>query len=84
MSNRVTIDLEDDARRALDQVAQQTNRSVGNLVNHTVRDYLELQELQHRKIEAGIAAADRGEFVTEEELVRIGDKYSMKGRLSRT
>jgi predicted transcriptional regulator len=75
MSNTVTIDLEDDAGRALDRLAQQTNRSVDALVNQAVRDYLNLQEWQWRKIEAGIAAAERGEFATEEELDRIAGKY---------
>jgi predicted transcriptional regulator len=79
MSNTVTIDLEDDARRALDRLAQQTKRSVHDLVNQAVRDYLELQEWQRQKIEAGIAAADRGEFATEAELSRIADKYSLPG-----
>ncbi len=75
MSNTVTIDLEDDAGRALDRLAQQTNRSVDALVNQAVRDLLNLQEWQWRKIEAGIAAAERAEFATEEELDRIAGKY---------
>ncbi len=76
MSEIVTIELEHETRRALDRLAQRTNRSVDDLVNRAVRDYLELQEWQLRKIEAGIAAADRCEFVTEEELARILGKYS--------
>ena len=76
MSNTVTIDLEDDTRFALDRLAQQTGRSVDDLVNQAVRDYLELQEWQRQKIEAGIAAADRCEFTTEDELTRIANKYS--------
>jgi predicted transcriptional regulator len=75
MSNTITIDLEDDARRALDRLAQQTNRSVDELVNQAVRNLLNLQEWQRRKIEAGTAAAERAEFATEEELDRIAGKY---------
>jgi predicted transcriptional regulator len=55
------------------------NRSVDDLVNQAVRDYLALQEWQRQKIAAGIAAADRYEFATEEELARIAGKYSMLG-----
>lgn len=76
MSNTITIDLEDDARQALDRLAQQTGRPIDDLVNQAVRDYLELQEWQRQKVEAGIAAADRGEFATEQELSRIANKYS--------
>ena len=75
MSNIITIDLEDDARRALDRLAQQTNRSVDEIVNQAVRNLLNLQEWQRRKIEAGTAAAERAEFATEEELDRIAGKY---------
>ena len=76
MSNTITIDLEDDARQALDRLAQQTGRPIDDLVNQTVRDYLDLQEWQRQKIEAGIAAADHGEFATEQELSWITNKYS--------
>ena len=79
MSNTITIDLEDDTRRALDRLAQQTGRPIDDLVNQAVRDYLQLQEWQRQKIEAGIAAAERGEFATEDELMRIANKYSPPG-----
>jgi predicted transcriptional regulator len=45
-------------------------------VDEAIRNYLELQEWQRQKIEAGVAAADRFEFVTEEEITRIAGKYS--------
>jgi predicted transcriptional regulator len=79
MSTTITIDLEDDTRRALDRLAQQTGRPIDDLVNQAVRDYLQLQEWQRQKIEAGIAAAERGEFSTEDELMRIANKYSPPG-----
>lgn len=79
MSTTVTIDLEEEVRRALDRLARETNRSVDDLVTQAVRDYLEVQKWQHRKIEAGVAAADRGDFASEDELARIADKYSRPG-----
>jgi len=48
-------------------------------VNEVVRDYLDVQEWQQRKIEAGIAAADRGEFAAEDDLARIAAKYCKLG-----
>ncbi|MGH9809677.1 MAG: CopG family ribbon-helix-helix protein, partial [Terriglobia bacterium] len=64
MSTTVTIDLEDEVRRALDRLARETNRSVDDHVTQAVRDYLEVQKCQYRKIEAGVAAADRGDFAS--------------------
>ena len=78
MSETLTVDLEGDARRALDRLARHTNRSVSDLVNQAVRDYLELQEWQRGKIDAGVAAADSGDFADDRELTRIAGKYSMR------
>jgi predicted transcriptional regulator len=79
MSKTLSIEMEDEVRRALDRLVRQTARSVDDIVNQAVRDYLDVHEWQQRKIEAGIAAADRGEFATEDELARIAAKYSKRG-----
>jgi predicted transcriptional regulator len=76
MTATLTIELEDEILRSLNQLAHRTDRSRNELVNQAVRDYLELQAWQIGKIEAGIAAADRGEFATDEDLARIAGKYS--------
>ena len=52
------------------------DRSVEDLVDEAIRNYLELQEWQRQKIEAGVAAAGRLEFVREEEIARIAGKCS--------
>jgi len=79
MSETLSIELEDEVRRALDRLVQKTARSVDDIVNQAVRDYLDVHEWQQRKIEAGIAAAERGEFATEDEIARIAAKYSKRG-----
>ena len=76
MSETLTIKLHDEARRALDRLTLDTDRSVEDLVDEAIRNYLNLQEWQRQKIEAGIAAADRFEFVSEEEIARVAGKYS--------
>jgi predicted transcriptional regulator len=76
MSETLTIKLHDEARRALDRLVLHTDRSVEDLVDEAIWNYLELQEWQRQKIEAGVAAADRFEFATEEEIARIAGKYS--------
>jgi len=76
MPETVTIKLDDKARQALHRLALLTERSVEELVDQAIRNYLELQEWQRPKIEAGVAAADRFEFATEKEIARIAGKYS--------
>jgi predicted transcriptional regulator len=76
MSQSVTLDLDDEILRALDRLAHRTDRSRIEIISHAVRDYVELQEWQLAKIQEGIAAADRGDFVGEEEIERIVRKYS--------
>ena len=75
----LSIEMEDEVRRALDRLVQRTAQSVDDIVNQAVRDYSEVQEWQQRKVEAGITAADRGEFATEDEIARIAAKYSKRG-----
>jgi predicted transcriptional regulator len=79
MSETVTVELDDAARQVLHRLARLTDRSVNDLVEQAIQNYLELQEWQRQKIEAGIAAADRLEFATEEKITCITDKYSALG-----
>jgi predicted transcriptional regulator len=79
MSETVTVKLDEEARQALYRLARLTDQSVDDLVDQAIRNYLELQEWQRQKIEAGIAAADRSEFAPEEEIARVGRKYSASG-----
>jgi len=79
MSETVTIELDEETRQVLHRLARLTDRSVNDLVDQAIQNYLELQEWQRQKIEAGIAAADQFEFATEEEIARITGKYSASG-----
>jgi predicted transcriptional regulator len=79
MSETVTIKLDDKAQQVLHRLARLTDRSVNDLVEQAVQNYLELQEWQRQKIEAGIAAADRFEFAADAEIARITAKYSASG-----
>lgn len=76
MSLSVTIELEEEVLQALDRLSRSTQRPRGELVTQAVRDYIDVQAWQLAKIEAGIAAADNGEFATDEEIARIIRKYS--------
>ncbi len=60
MSRSVTIELDDESLQALDRLARRTERSRDDIIGQAVQDYLDLQAWQINKIEAGIAAAERG------------------------
>lgn len=78
MSQSVTLELDDETLQALDRLGHRTERSRIEIISHAVRDYLRLQEWQLAKIQAGIEAADREDFVSEEEIERIVLKYSTR------
>jgi len=72
----VTLELDDKTLQTLDRLAASTERSRDDLISQAVQDYLELQSWQMDKIRAGIAAAEQGDFASEEEIARIVEKYS--------
>lgn len=75
MSEVLTVRLEDATLSSLDQLAGKTDRSRDSLVVRAIEDFLALESWRIEKIEAGIAAADRGEFASDEELARVEAKF---------
>ena len=76
MSDTVTVQLDHDTLSALDQLAQKTARSRTALVSRAVHDYVALTEWQLRKTEAGIEAAERGDFASDAEVARVRAKFA--------
>jgi predicted transcriptional regulator len=76
MSKTVTVDLDESVLEALDRAAEHSARSRADIIAEAVRDYLETRRWQIEKIEAGIAAADRGDFASEDEVERVVGKYA--------
>ena len=75
MSAAVTFELEEETLSALDAYAARIDRPRNTLVNQALEEWLAVQKWQLEEIEAGIAEADRGEFVADEEIARIVAKY---------
>lgn len=73
-----TVRLAESTLNALDHLAQKTDRSRNWLISRAVEDFVALNAWQLGKIEAGIAAADRGEFASDEELARVRKKFAPK------
>jgi predicted transcriptional regulator len=76
MSAAFTVRLDETTLGALDRLAEQTERSRNWLVAKAIEDYIALNAWQVGKIEAGIAAADRGDFSSDDELARIRKKFA--------
>lgn len=78
MTQSVTLELDDETLQAVDRLAVRTECSRIEIISRAVQDYVELEGWQLAKIQAGIAAADHGDFVSEEEIERIAEKYSSR------
>ncbi len=70
-----TIRTSPETMRRLDQLAAQVDRSRNYLANQALEEFLELRAWQIEKVQAGITAAERGEFVPDQEMECIFDQY---------
>ena len=52
----------------LDQLARQQRRDRTQLIEDAIEQYLELEKLHLARIDEGMAAANHGEFATDEEV----------------
>jgi predicted transcriptional regulator len=73
-----TLRLSEETLEALDRLAEKTERSRSWLATKAIEDYVALNAWQIGKIEAGIAAADRRDFASDEDVARVAGKYSAK------
>ncbi|MGH9677640.1 MAG: CopG family ribbon-helix-helix protein [Candidatus Acidiferrum sp.] len=75
MSDAVTVELDEATIGTLDRLTQKTGRSRDSLVAEAVQDYLALNSWQLEKNECGIAATERGDFATIDEISRVRAKF---------
>lgn len=78
MTAAFTLRLDETTLEALDQLAEKTKRSRSWLATKAIEEYVALNVWQIGKIEAGIAAADRGDFASDDDVERVIGKYSAK------
>jgi predicted transcriptional regulator len=65
-----TVRAETEIVHKLDDLAGSLDRSRNYLVNQAIKEYLETHARQVEKITQGIAAADRGELVAHDDVMR--------------
>jgi predicted transcriptional regulator len=74
-----TLRLGEATLEALDRLAEKTERSRSWLATKAIEDYIALNAWQIDKIEAGLDAADRGDFASDVDVERVVGKYLAKG-----
>ena len=70
-----TIRTDPHTLQRLDSLAKQLDRSRNYLANQALEEFLELQAWQLGKVQAGIAAAERGDFASDQEMEEILTTY---------
>jgi predicted transcriptional regulator len=64
----ITVTLSVEEQALLDQLSQDRHRGKSEIATDALRGYLRFEAEQIRKIKEGIAAADSGDFATDEEV----------------
>ena len=68
MTDLVSLRLDPEIRKRLDDLSAATERSRASLAAEAVKQYIDTQEWQIAAIKKGIAAANRGEFIDHAKL----------------
>lgn len=71
-----TLEIRPDLKIQLDHLAEESHRSESDLANEAVALYLAQQRRIAARIQEGLAQAQRGEFVTDEEMEAFFARYS--------
>lgn len=75
MGVSLTINVAESAVATLDEIAASRDLSRECLIEQTLADYLAFEAEQITKIRNGLAAADCGDFASDEEVERTFAKY---------
>ena len=74
----ISFRLESDKVAALDELADSMDRDRTYLLNEAVNAYLELQQWQVDRIEAGLAEADAGKVIPHSKVRAMAAKWRKK------
>lgn len=75
MSAPFTVRLEEATLADLDRLAERTERSRNWLVGKAIEQYLAVNAWQIERIGEGIAAADRGDFASYDEIDALRARF---------
>jgi predicted transcriptional regulator len=76
-TEHVDVPLEPALWQQLAALAHETDRSEAELLSEAVAQFLEFHRWQRERIDQALAAADRGDFATPEDVTRVFEKYRL-------
>ena len=68
MKEIITIRVEPEIKKKLDQMAHATKRSKSYLASEALQEYIKLNEWQIKAIQEGIRQADEGQLIPHEAI----------------
>jgi predicted transcriptional regulator len=71
-----TLEIRPELKMQLNHLAEESHRSESELANEAVALYLAQQHRISGRIQEGLAQAQRGEFVTDEEMEAYFARYT--------
>jgi RHH-type rel operon transcriptional repressor/antitoxin RelB len=71
-----TLEIRSDLKIQLDHLAEESHRSESDLANEALSLYLAQQRRITARIQEGLAQAQRGDFVTDEEMEAFFARYT--------
>ncbi|MDP2431009.1 MAG: CopG family ribbon-helix-helix protein [Pseudomonadota bacterium] len=80
MSSVLTVRVTDDMKYQMDSLAEATGRTRSWIAAEAIRQYVDSESWQIGEIRKALEEADAGEFVSEEEMEQVFNKWSPEGR----
>lgn len=73
----MNFELSPDLKKRVETIAAQSNLSPAQIIADALENghSLEWQERFQSQVQRGLAAAERGDFATDEEIARVRSKY---------
>ena len=72
-----TVEIAPDTKSRVEKLAADTNRSAQEIVTEAVEAYLEFESDYLRRVQRGLAEADRGEFASENQVKAAFAKFKV-------
>lgn len=75
---RATLTIKNDLDRRLEILAKTTRQSKSSLASQAIEEFLTVQEWHIQAIKEGIAASDKGDFISHEEAIAELKKWGKR------
>ena len=79
----VTVRLEPELRERLDRLAKAQRRSRSFVATEAIREYVKANEWQIEETRKALGEADRGDFASPSQVLRVVKKWTSPGRTAR-